>query len=49
MQVLREAPFSLLQGQQIVARVAATNLIGTSEYSSTSATYTDVAQVMDVP
>ena len=46
---LTQAPFLLKQGDIVVARVAATNLIGTSDYSSLSNTYPNNALIQGVP
>jgi hypothetical protein len=49
MSILREDPYLLPQGAEIIARVAATNLIGTSEYSASSDSYNTGAVIQDVP
>lgn len=49
MSVLREAPFLLAQGAEVIARVGATNLIDTSDFSAESSNYDTYAVVQDVP
>jgi hypothetical protein len=49
MSILREEPFLLPQGEYVVARVAAINIIGPSDFSEDSSQNETQAVVMDVP
>lgn len=46
---LHVAPFFLMQGDSVIFRVKAQNVIGWSEYSSPNSPGSGVALVVDVP
>lgn len=45
MSTLQADPFNLVQGQQVVVKVAATNLIGNSNWSQLSSVYPTFALI----
>lgn len=49
MSTLQLEPFNLLQGQEVVVKVAATNSIGNSAWSQLSSVYPIVALIQTIP
>jgi hypothetical protein len=49
MSVLKDSPFNLILAEEVVARVAASNLIGTSSYSDLSSINSQIQSEPSIP